>query len=268
MQRATGAWIILTALVVRLGVAAVVPLYPDEAYYWEWSRRLAAGYFDHPPLIAFFIRAGTTLLGPTPLGVRLLPVLCGAVTAWAAMLTARLMAGRVAGDVAAVTFSVLPILAGAFVLATPDAPLLAFLALAALCITQALLESNRRTSLGWWLGAGALTGAALASKYTAVLLPLGVLAAFVVTPALRTELRKPGPWLAVAVAGLMFYPVIRWNAQHDWTSFRFQLAHGLGGGTLPADLEARTRTAGRTGAHAVAHPVCPCHRGRRASHSR
>ena len=39
----------LTAL--RLVVAALVPLSPDEAYYWMWSRHLAGGYFDHPPMV-------------------------------------------------------------------------------------------------------------------------------------------------------------------------------------------------------------------------
>jgi len=47
-----GMWVLLLALGVRLIIAALVPLHPDEAYYWEWSRHLAAGYFDHPPAIA------------------------------------------------------------------------------------------------------------------------------------------------------------------------------------------------------------------------
>jgi hypothetical protein len=38
------------------------PLAFDEAYYWQWSKNLAWGYYDHPPLIAFMIRAGTSSL--------------------------------------------------------------------------------------------------------------------------------------------------------------------------------------------------------------
>ncbi|MEA3246785.1 MAG: hypothetical protein U9Q74_11580, partial [Gemmatimonadota bacterium] len=70
-------WIVAAALLVRLALAAVVPLFPDEAYYWEWSRRLAAGYFDHPPAIAWLVRGGTAVFGDTPFGVRFLPVLAG-----------------------------------------------------------------------------------------------------------------------------------------------------------------------------------------------
>ncbi|HEX6966986.1 MAG TPA: hypothetical protein VF166_14435, partial [Gemmatimonadaceae bacterium] len=48
----------VAATAVRLVLAARIPLVPDETYYWEWSRHLAAGYFDHPPAIALFIHAG------------------------------------------------------------------------------------------------------------------------------------------------------------------------------------------------------------------
>jgi len=57
--------LIVIASIVRLALAATVPLLPDETYYWEWSRHLAAAYFDHPPAIALLIRAGTTVFGPT-----------------------------------------------------------------------------------------------------------------------------------------------------------------------------------------------------------
>ncbi|MFN7195993.1 MAG: hypothetical protein ACK4MJ_02340 [Hylemonella sp.] len=42
-------------------------------------------------------------------------------------------------------------------------------------------------------------------------------------------LRRPGPWLALALALLLVLPVFVWNAQHDWISFRYQLQHGKGG---------------------------------------
>ena len=36
-------------------------LYPDETYYWVYSRNLQWGYFDHPPLVAVFIKLGELL---------------------------------------------------------------------------------------------------------------------------------------------------------------------------------------------------------------
>ncbi|MBN8892936.1 MAG: glycosyltransferase family 39 protein, partial [Rhodospirillales bacterium] len=68
---------LLVLTLARLLVAALTPLAPDEAYYWVWSRALAAGYFDHPPMVALWIRAGTALAGDTALGIRLLGPLSG-----------------------------------------------------------------------------------------------------------------------------------------------------------------------------------------------
>ncbi len=71
MKRDASFLVALTTLcTLRLIAGAILPLSSDEAYYWLWSRHLAAGYYDHPPAIAFLIRAGTTLFGDTSLGVR------------------------------------------------------------------------------------------------------------------------------------------------------------------------------------------------------
>src|SRR4051812_21163535 len=38
-------------------------LAPDEAVYWAWSRRLALGSLDPPPMVAYLIRLGTSVFG-------------------------------------------------------------------------------------------------------------------------------------------------------------------------------------------------------------
>jgi len=70
----------LTAL--RLAGAAFLHLTEDEAYYRLWAQHLAFGYFDHPPMIAWWIRVGTEICGDTPLGVRLLPALASGLNTW------------------------------------------------------------------------------------------------------------------------------------------------------------------------------------------
>ena len=72
---ARAAWLVVAVTVVRLVVAANLPLLEDEAYYWTWSTRLAAGYYDHPPAIAWIIAAGTAVFGKTALGVRSVGIL-------------------------------------------------------------------------------------------------------------------------------------------------------------------------------------------------
>lgn len=232
--------VVLVAAAVRLAVAAAVPLHPDEAFYWEWSRRLAAGYSEHPPMVALLIRAGTTLFGDTPLGVRFASVLCGVVAALAAMHAARSVGEPEAGDAAAIVLTAMPVMSGAFLLATPDAPLLAFVAVTLLCVTRALTATARTPALQWWIGAGLAAGLAMASKYTAVLVPLAALLAVGATSSLRSALFTPGPYIAVLLASLVMLPVLRWNALHDWVSFRTQIAHGLnesGGQAWRRELE-------------------------------
>lgn len=219
-------WILAASTMLRIILGAVVPLFPDEAYYWEWSRRLAGGYFDHAPMIAWLIAGGTSLLGDTPLGVRLFPILAGTFAGFWLIRAACHLAGPAAARFAAILFAVLPLAAAGLVLATPDAPLLAFIAWTLYAVVRALGDEPRHT--GWWLVAGLAIGLAMASKFTGVFIPIAIVIAMVAHPRLRPSLATPGPWLAVAVASLVMVPVLLWNAQHDWIAFRFQLGHGLG----------------------------------------
>jgi 4-amino-4-deoxy-L-arabinose transferase-like glycosyltransferase len=222
------------AAVVRLAYAAWLPLFPDETYYWDWSRRLAGGYFDHPPMIAVLIRGGTALAGalgagPSPVAVRFFPVLAGALAGLAAVATARLLSGDRAALTTALVFALMPLAATGLVLATPDAPLMAFGAAALYLAARALRSPPRsQAALGWWCAAGVALGLSFASKYTAILLPATLAVAVLARPSLRVRLREPGPWIACLLATIVFLPVLRWNAAHDWISFRFQLQHGLG----------------------------------------
>uniref|UniRef100_UPI00286CE9FD glycosyltransferase family 39 protein n=1 Tax=Phenylobacterium sp. TaxID=1871053 RepID=UPI00286CE9FD len=67
---------------VRLLAAGAIHLTEDEAYYRLWAQHLQLGYFDHPPMIAWWIRAGETIAGDTALGVRLLPALASGAATW------------------------------------------------------------------------------------------------------------------------------------------------------------------------------------------
>src|SRR5262249_23010074 len=154
------------------------------------------GYFDHPPVTALLIRLGTSLFGATPVGIRLGSILAGWVASFATIATARRLANDLAALRAAVFISVLPLASAGLVLATPDSALLAATAVSLYCVVRALepVPEARR----WWVAAGVALGAAFLSKYTAVLLPLGVVAAFVSRPSLRVWLRRPGPYVACA----------------------------------------------------------------------
>ena len=61
-------------------VAFRLPLTGDEAYYWEWSRRLAFGYVDQPPLIPLIAAGFHALFGANAWPLRLVPALAMAAT--------------------------------------------------------------------------------------------------------------------------------------------------------------------------------------------
>ncbi|MEP6493982.1 MAG: glycosyltransferase family 39 protein [bacterium] len=225
--------VITIAAVIRLVFAGLIPVFPDEAYYWEWSRRLAPGYFDHPPGIAALIRLGGVLLAPfgmsaTPLGVRLGPALAGWIAALGTIATARRLAGDAAAFRAAIILSVLPLAAAGLILSTPDSPLLAATAVALYALVRALQSPPRSAdSLRWWAMTGAVLGLAFSSKYTSIFLPVAAVAAIAIRPDLRARFREPGPYVACAFAVAVFLPVLLWNSQHGWISFVFQVRHGF-----------------------------------------
>ena len=77
------ALIILALVALRLVAAAYTPITFDEAYYWMWSKHLAGGYYDHPPMVAVVIRLGTLIAGDTEFGVRLVSILLALPMSWA-----------------------------------------------------------------------------------------------------------------------------------------------------------------------------------------
>ena len=230
-----GALAALVALtLVRLAVAAAAPLSPDEAYYWVWSRALAPGYLDHPPMVALWIRAGTAIAGPGAIGVRLLAPLAAALgsvllAAAARDLVPERSGGFAAGLLAAGLMNATLLFGAGAVTMTPDTPLLFFWTVA----LWALARLRRSGHSAWWLAAGAATGLALCSKYTAALLPPAVGLWLLVDPAARRWLWRPEPWAGAVVAAALFVPTLLWNARHGWPSFAKQ--GGRLGAWNPAD---------------------------------
>jgi hypothetical protein len=216
---------LLAAVVVaRLLLTRALGLFNDEAYYWEWSRHLAASYFDHAPAVAYAIAASTRLLGRSALAVHL-PAGVFALLTSAVLyrLALDLFPGRervawwaVAASNAAPLFGI-----GA-VFTTPDAPYTFFCLLATWLTWRATHGAPR----AWYL-AGAAVGAGLLSKYTTVLMPLGV-AAYLALPANRRWWRRREPWLAAAIALALAAPVLAWNAEHGWASLSFQVVERVG----------------------------------------
>src|SRR3954454_2239068 len=116
---------VLALMLLRLVAAAYTPLTFDEAYYWLWSKHLAGGYYDHPPMVAVVIRLGTVIAGDTELGVRLVSVLLGLPMSWAVYRTAQILfGGRRVASTATILLNATMMASVGTLIVTPDAPLL------------------------------------------------------------------------------------------------------------------------------------------------
>ncbi|WP_242393649.1 glycosyltransferase family 39 protein [Anaeromyxobacter oryzisoli] len=216
-------------VVARLLLLPWLGLFNDEAYYWEWSRRLAPAYFDHPPLVAFALAASTRLLGDTALAVHLPAFLLSLLTSAVLFrLVLDLFPGRAElawTSVAALNAA--PLFGLGAVFTTPDAPLLS-LWVATLALVWRAVHGRPRL---WYL-AGVAAGLGMLSKYTFALLPPAILL-FLLQPRHRPWLARREPWIALAIMLALFAPVVAWNAAHGWTSFAFQSVDRFGGAFRP-----------------------------------
>ena len=220
-------------LAVRLAAAGAIHLTEDEAYYRLWSFAPALGYYDHPPMIAWWIALGRSLAGDNSLGVRLLPILGSAVTTVLTFDLARLAgAGERGANRAAIFFSAMLLVTVGGALAVPDAP-------ASLFWTATIwgaLKARRGDAVRWWLAAGLAAGLACLSKYSALFLAPGVGLWLISSPSGRVALRRPGPWMAAAISLCVFGLNVGWNAEHHWLTFAKQFGRVGSGAFTPIHL--------------------------------
>ena len=225
-------WLILATLLLRLAFGWALGLGVDESYMVAAGREWRLGYFDHPPL-AWWLTWGAEQVfgaGASPVLLRLPFIVLFAVSTWLLIrLTAR-MFDPWAAFWAAVLFNLAPVFgvaSGGWVL--PDGPLDGALLAAALALVHAIEEGRAR----WWLVSGAAAGLALDAKYSAVLTLAGAAFFLATTAQGRAALRRWPVYAALALALVVFSPVLLWNATHGWASFAFQGGRALGGGWHP-----------------------------------
>src|SRR6266550_4401613 len=226
--------LIVAMTTLRVIYASVMDLRTDEAYYWTWSKENVLSFLDHPPMIAWFIRFGTAIFGDTNLGVRFAGILAMLVT----QLLLADMVRRVTHDVRAIVIAILMPEAALYygllmAKVAPDTALIPF----AVAMAWALIRLNESKDPRWWLAAGGFAGLALLSKFTAVMLLPAVVAFMLVPDWRRRWLLSPYPWCAALIAVVVFLPVLIWNAEHDWASFKFQFVraaatHEISGRTI------------------------------------
>ncbi len=214
----------MACFLLRLVVVGVMPITAPEAYYWEWSRDLAWGYFDHPPMIAYVIRLFTLMGGDSVFFVRLGAVVLSLLTTVVIYRLAKEMFGKATAFAACGLFQILPFFAAVSVLSIPDAPLAFFWILTVYFVHRATICGQKR----FWYAAGLSLGLDLLSKYHAFLLLPCILVYLLGAPDLRRWLLRKEPYLALLIAFLVFLPNLYWNLDHRASTFRFLLVERHG----------------------------------------
>ncbi|MCP3961958.1 MAG: glycosyltransferase family 39 protein [bacterium] len=225
MKRAvTLAFLVLIA--AKWATAARLDLFADEAFYWQCGQRPAIAYVDHPPVTAMLVRAGTELLGVTPLGVRFFFLLLGTAFPFLVFHLARPLVGGRDAWWAAGTTLVVPAFAHLGLLAIPDAAMLPLTAV----FLAALERATREGATRFWLLAGLAGAFGLATHYRFVLTPIAALLYLVVTRRGRRHWRSRGPWLLFLVLAPGLAPALAVNLRSNLEPVRYYLAGRHGGG--------------------------------------
>ena len=212
-------WFLLACTIIRLVFIFTIPPLGAEIYYWEWSKHLAWGYFDHPPMVAYLIALFTRLGSDSTLSIKLAAICAGLLTTAIFYHVAREMFGKAVAATAACVIQVLPFFAAVNVLTIPDTPLAIFWVLTLFYVYRATKEDNGR----YWYAGGIALGLAMLSKYHAFLLIPCIFVFLLFSSKLRKWLLRKEPYVGVIIACAVFSPNLIWNLNRGLTTFHFLL---------------------------------------------
>ena len=225
--------LVLTAF--RLLYIALGPfdLSPDEAHYWEWSRRLDLSYYSKGPGVAYVIALFTGLFGDTEFAVRLGAVVFSTLsTIVLYVLSKELFGSESIAFWSALLPSITPLFSAGSILMTTDVLLVFFWLVTLLCTKRALDGKGKR----WWYLAGLFTGLGFLSKYTMVLIYPCILLFILFSRDDRRWLWRGEPYIALLISIVVSSPVLLWNMMNDQVTIRHVMgqAHVGGGFSLSA----------------------------------
>ncbi|MBB6599754.1 glycosyltransferase family 39 protein [Luteimonas sp. MC1825] len=208
-----------TLLLVKAAIAVRLPLFVDEAFYWQESRHLAWAYSDLPGLTAWMIRIGGMVFGDGVLALRMPFLLVASALPWLVVRIAAREFGEARAWVAGIAALLLPLAGSLGLMALPDTAM----ALATLLCLDAGTRMLRGVGYGVVLqfALGLAIGALSHYRFAAV---VGVgFVALMLLPQGRQVLRDPRVWIAIAFGAAAWTPLLAWNFENAEAGLRFQL---------------------------------------------
>jgi hypothetical protein len=216
-ENALLAYLAIAKLLVHLLTNGNYGYFRDEFYYIAASERLDLGYLEFPPFVAFVTAFSRLMLGDSPVTLRLLPALAGALVVVLAGLMAReLGGGRFAQGLAALATFVAPnfIVMGTFL--SMDA----FDQLFWVSAAYVLLLILKRDKSRLWLLFGLIVGLGLLTKLSMLFFGFAVFVALLLTQS-RRHLLTPWPWLGGVIGIAFLLPYVFWQIEHGWPTLEF-----------------------------------------------
>lgn len=203
----------------RFFTATILELGNDEAYYWLYSQQLQWNYFDHPPLVALWVKISTLggLLNDYEAAIRLGSITSCAFSTWFLFEAVALIKDERAGWFAAILLNA-SLYAGlvAGLTVTPDSPQLFFWTLCLWQLAKLLQDDHNKWT---WILFGISAGLCIMSKVHGVFL-VGGMVLFALMKK-REWLRQPLFYISILVAALIMSPILIWNINYDFITFRF-----------------------------------------------
>jgi len=210
------------SVVWKIFLAATLSLHPDEAYYWLWSTNLQLSYYDHAPMVAYFIKL-TTLFSNSELAVRFSTIIVTVILTFLLWkLVKSLFKSEIIASASVIILHSMPILFSVSIITTPDTPSFLFLSIATFFVWK-LIETEHQN---YWYIIGLFFGLSMLSKYTACLFLMSLFIYMLLDKKLYW-FKSYQLYLGIIISVICFLPVIYWNWQHDWASFSYQIGHGL-----------------------------------------
>lgn len=212
-------WVWAVVLLAKVLIAWRLPLFVDEAFYWQEGLHLALAYSDLPGLTAWLTRFGVMIGGHSVLALRMPFLLMAAVLPWLVAKVAARWFGERAGWQAGLLTLLMPLSGTLGLLALPDVPM----ALAtALCLDAgARLLDKVNAGRALELAVGLAIGALSHYRFLGVIL-VGFVALMLLQRG-RQILRDPRVLIAVAIGAVAWLPLLSWNLDNADAGLRFQL---------------------------------------------
>jgi len=225
-DRLVYAFLVLVA-VFRLAYLWCVPLglVGDEAYYWDWSRQPAWGYYSKPPMVAWLISAATAVGGHHTETIRSLAVAFTSASLFVSYRLARELFDARTGAWFVAALALAPAALAQNLIFTIDAPLLFCWSAGMWCFVRWLGAGSQSSGRKWGVGLAVCLGGGLLTKQMMAVFPLLAALHLATSPEHRHRLRQPGFWIIVSLGCVTLIPLLVWNARHGWIMLHHTAHH-------------------------------------------